>query len=141
MVKIGSEEFLPELERRWGEYYLRMSELDQALEHTRRSVDLAIAQEARLEEGMSYRILGQIRMARGEQDLAKTALDQSLQILTDLNSEYEAAKTIVPLVSLALRNNPTAINREQLVQAIATFANIGAKADLAQARSLEEQLR
>jgi len=140
-AEIGSEEFLPELERRWGEYYLRTSELDQALEHTRRSVDLAVAQEARLEEGMSYRILGQIHMARGEQDLAKIALDQSLQILTDLNSKYEAAKTIMPLVSLALRSNPTATNREQLVQAIATFADIGAKADLAQARSLEEQLR
>jgi predicted ATPase/class 3 adenylate cyclase len=139
-AEIGSEEFLPELERRWGEYYLKTGELDQALDHTRRSIALAEAQEVRLEEGMSYRILGRVYMARQEWEQAKVALHQSLQILDELNSEYEAAKTIVPLVRLALENGSMAADRERLAQAIQIFEKLGAKADLSQARALAAQL-
>jgi tetratricopeptide (TPR) repeat protein len=114
--------------------------LSQALAHILRSVELTVAQEARLEEGISSRILGQIYQAQGERELAETALRRSLEILTDLNSEFEAAKTILTLVHLALEDGSEAVDRAQLAQAIQTFENLGAQADLAQARELESQL-
>jgi len=139
-AEIGSEEYLPELERRWGEFYLKTSELDQALAHTLHSIKLAGVQEVPLEEGMSYRILGQVYLAQGDKDSAQEALRRSLQVLTDLNSEYEAAKTVLPLVRLALENGPQAADRALLAQAIQTFEKLGAQADLAQARVLNSQL-
>jgi adenylate cyclase len=138
-AEIGSEEFLPELERRWGEYFLRRGDLEQALTHTRQSIGMAVSQEVRLEEGMSYRVLGQVYMALGDNGQAETALRESLDILTDLNSEFEVAKTILPLVSLGL-NGGTAIDRTQLTQAIETFKRLDADADLTRARVLEARL-
>ncbi len=148
-AEIGSEEFLAELERRWAEYYLTCAasrvgqngELDKALAHARRSIDLAAAQEVPWEEGLSYRTLGQIYLARGENELAQTALRQSLQILSDLNSEFEAAKTTLALLTLALASDPATLDRAQLRQAVQIFQKLGARADLARAQAVERQLQ
>lgn len=139
-VEIGSEEFLPELERRWGEYYLKTGQPEQALTHVQRSLQLAETQEARLEEGMSYRVLGQVHLARGDYNEAGAALRQSHQILTELNSEFEAAKTVIPLARLALANGSALAERGRLEQAITLFEALGAKAELANARALLTQM-
>lgn len=141
----GSEDFLPELERRWGEFYLgrasaESADLDQALIHTRRSIVLAAAQEARLETGMSLRVLGRVHMARGELVPAQAALRQSLQIFNDLNSPYQAGKTLLCLAQLAAENGPTQADLEQLAQAIQTFEQLGAQADLDAALALQKVL-
>ena len=119
----------------WGEFYLKTGELDQALDHARRSIDLAIEQGNPLEEGMSHRMLGQVHLARGEQEPAEVALRSSLQILNDLDSVYETAKTKLSLARVATDEAQT-----HLAQAIETFARLGAQADLDQARDLERQL-
>jgi class 3 adenylate cyclase/predicted ATPase len=147
-AEIGSEDFLPELERRWGEFHLarvvrqvgQAGELDQALAHVQRSLELAIAQEARLELGMSYRLLGQVHLARGEVAPARSALHQSLQILDDLGIPYQLAKTLLCLVQLATKNGSVVKARSQLAQAIETFASLGAQADLSAALALQKQL-
>jgi tetratricopeptide (TPR) repeat protein len=147
-AEIGSEDFLPELERRWGEFHLarvvhqvgQVGELEQALAHVQRSLELAIAQEARLELGMSYRLLGQVHLSCGETESARSALHQSLQILGDLDVPYQFAKTLLCLVELATKNGPTAAAREQLAQAIETFERLGAQADLSAALDLQKQL-
>ncbi|MEE8384922.1 MAG: tetratricopeptide repeat protein, partial [Dehalococcoidia bacterium] len=139
LAEIGSEHFLPELERRWGRFYLKTDALDQALDHIRRSVELATAQGARLEEGMSRRVLGQVHLARDERGLAGTAWRQSLQILSDLDSEYEAAKTMLSLARLTLEDDPVEV-QAQLEQVVQTFEKLGAQADLAEALALAEQL-
>jgi tetratricopeptide (TPR) repeat protein len=138
-AEIGSEVFLPELERHWGEFFLGTGELDEALAHTRHSTELAVAQGARLEEGISCRVLGQVHLARGERELGETALRQSLQILSDLNSEYEVARTLLPLIRLMLRDDPTEAHA-QIERAIQTFEKLGAQADLEEAQALAEQL-
>jgi tetratricopeptide (TPR) repeat protein len=147
-AEIGSEDYLPELERRWGEFYLirathrasKTGDLDQALAHTHRSIELAVAQNARLEEGMSCRVLGQIHLARGEKESAEAALHQSLQILTDLDSQYEAARTTLCVIQLAIENGATAASKAQLEGAIQTFEKLGAQADLVEAMVLNRQL-
>jgi tetratricopeptide (TPR) repeat protein len=138
-AEIGSVEgFLAELERRWGEFYLRTGKLDQALDHARRSIGLAVEQDNPLEEGMSRRVLGQIHLARGEWGPAEAALRQSLRALKRLNSEYEAAKTELSLARLAMETGSISMHEAQdhLAQAIETFERLGAQADLAEAQSL-----
>ena len=135
-----AEDFLPELERRWAEYYLKTNDLDEALKHIQHSLNLVEKQEARLEEGMSRRVLGQIHQAQGERELAGLDLNRSLQILTDLDSKYEIAKTKLALASLWLETENSAKAKEYLQQATATFDKLGAKADLREARQLAKNL-
>jgi anti-anti-sigma factor len=141
-IQASSDEYLPELERRWGEFYLMTGKLDQALDHALRSVELAVEQSNPLEEGLSCRVLGRVHLARGEDEPAEAALRQSLQIFSDLDSEYEAARTRLSLVHLAVETGsiPMDKTRAHLAQAIPVFEKLGAQADLAEARKLERQL-
>jgi tetratricopeptide (TPR) repeat protein len=132
---IGSDDFLPELKRRWGDYHLQTGQLEQALSYCQESIQMAIAQEARPDEGISYRILGEILWARGEPEEAESALLQSLHILTELESEYEAAKTRLSLARLWSIRNAASV-QEYLHLAINSFQKMGAKADLARAEAL-----
>lgn len=139
-AEVQSEDFLPELERRWAELHLKTNEPDRALEHARRSIELAEAGEAPLEEGMSARILGEIHLARGDFAPAEAALQRSLRILEKLNSEFELARTLLSLARLGVEAGPTAENRAQLDRAIKTFERLGAHADLTGALSLQRTL-
>jgi tetratricopeptide (TPR) repeat protein len=134
-TETGSGDFLSELERRWGEFYLKTGELDQALVHARRSIGLAVKHEARLEEGMSCRMLGLIHLERGEIGPAEVALRKSLKTLTDLDSEYEAARTKLALARLLQKSSPLEA-QPYLAEARATFEKLGAQADLAEAHAL-----
>ena len=131
----GSDDFLPELKRRWGDYYLQTDQLDKALVSTEQSIQLALAQEARLDEGISYRILGEIHRANGHLEEAETALKQSLHILTELESEYESAKTRLSLARFWATKN-IASAQAYLHEAIRSFQQIGAKADLLEAEAM-----
>lgn len=128
-TEIGSDDFLPELKRRWGEYYLATAQLDKALAQTEESVQQAQAQEARLEAGIAYRVLGEIYRAWGKPEAAESALNQSLQILMEVESEYEAARTQLSLAHL-WSTKDTLTAQALLQEARQRFANMGAKADL-----------
>ena len=139
--EVGSEELLPELERRWGELHLKTGDLAQAETHTRRSITLAVNLKARLEEGMSYRILGQIEAAQGEVDSAFKTLDKSIAILADLDSDYETTKSRLAKIALwAGQPDPPADLDSQLTQVVAAFERLGAQADLAGATSLQARM-
>lgn len=135
LTEIGADTYLPELERRWAELYLGTGALDEALDHIHRSIELAMVREARLEEGMSLRVLGEIRLAQGKGRFTEAILRQSLTILNALNSEYEAAKTIPVLVRAAPEQDQPDV-QAQLARAIETFERLGAQADLAEAMLL-----
>ena len=136
---IGSDDFLPELDRRWAEYYLGTGQIAPALEHIRRSLELAAAQDARLEEGMTYRILGRAQIAQGDREAAEASLQKSLQLLLELDSEFEAAKTRHHLAQLRASERPEE-SREELLKAIETFRKLDAKADLRRSEALMEKL-
>jgi predicted ATPase/phosphoribosyl 1,2-cyclic phosphodiesterase/anti-anti-sigma regulatory factor len=141
-ILAGSDEYLPELERRWGEFYLGTGELDQALDHALRSVELAVEQVHPLEEGLSCRVLGQVHLARGEHEPAEAALRQSLQVFSDLGSEYEAGRTKLSLVRLAAETDSISVDeaRACLMQAIETFEGLDAQVNLVEALDLQQQL-
>jgi tetratricopeptide (TPR) repeat protein len=138
--KIGSEGNLPELERRWGELFLRTGALDEALEHARHSIDLARRLDNPLEQAMSSRLLGQVFLARGAWESAEDALQQSLQILGDLDNAFEAARTKLALARLAQASGSFVTARAYLAQATETFEQLSAQAHLTEARELEQNL-
>ena len=131
----GSDHFVPELERRWGEYYLRTGDLDSALGHLYHSIEMAMAQEARAEEGMSLRVLGDVHREYGNHALAQATLRQGLSLLEGLNSEYEVAKTRLSLARVEADADPAGAQM-LLKQAAQTFERLGAKADLMESQLL-----
>ena len=138
---IGSKEFLPELERLWGEFYLKTHDADQAIEHTRQAITLAQTYSDPLEEAIAHRLLGQIHMASGSPQLAEEALNASLSMLDHLNNEHEIARTKLALARLGLIEKTMPRNEMQahLKEAIETFEKLGARVDLAQAVALQQK--
>ena len=136
---IGSDDYLAELERRWGEYYLGKEDLDQAEEHTRRSIGLAAEQESPLDQGLALRVLGEIHVLVGRFNEAQDALQNSLTLLKQVGSEYEAAKTTLASTSLSLKMG-TEVDWEQLEAAVHVFEKLGAQADLDAAHQLQTKL-
>ncbi len=138
-AEVGSETFLAELERRWSQYHLHTGALDEAHAHIQTSIELAVAQEARLEEGMSLRTLGEIHRLRGETARAEAVLRRGLSVLTEVDSQFEAAKTQLSLARLLAHDRCTEA-RDYLLLAVAVFERLGARADRDQARLLLEEL-
>jgi adenylate cyclase len=138
-ANIGSQDFLPELDRRWAEYYLGTGKFELALEYIRRSLELAAAQDAHLEEGMTYRILGNAQMLQGDHRDADLSLQKGLQLLLGLDSEYEAAKTRHHLAQLHASDRPDE-SRKELSKAIETFRKLDAKVDLRRSETLLREL-
>ena len=138
--EIGSKEFLPELERLWGEYYLKTGDLDQAMHHAQHATTLAQTYSDPLEEGIAQRLLGQIYLAQAAPQLAEAALYTSLDMLRHLNNEHEIARTKLVLAQLILTEKTTSPDKAQLHlhEAIKTFERLDARADLAQARALQQ---
>jgi tetratricopeptide (TPR) repeat protein len=132
---LGTDDFLAELERRWGEYYLGTGDIEQALSHTKHAIDVAEEQEARLDWGLSLRVLGEIYMQQGKYKQAHETLQEALKMLEELGSDYEAGKTTLVLCQLALGYGGE-IDRKQLEQAYMTFEQLGAKAEIEQAKNL-----
>lgn len=133
---VNSEDFLSELERYWSEFYLETGDLDQALSHAERAMQLAIMQDAKLEEGLSAQVLGMVYLAGQNYLKAEQVLQQSLDILNELNSEYEAARTRLQLSRMHLAAGQRSATLEQAEQARAVFERLGARADLAQTDAL-----
>ena len=118
--------------RNWsiaGGNFLKTGELNQALAHTRHSIELAVAKEARLEEGMSHCVLGQIHRARQEFTQAKQQLHKSLRILEELGSRYGVGRTLFELAVLYREQGRHSELGSVLTRAIAIFQELGAQAD------------
>ena len=119
---------------------------DELFERPPRNVD-ALPEATRREEDRVDRLGEPIQEGRpaapvalGEHEPAETALRESLHILIDLDSQYQAAKTLVSLVKLELESGPKAATQAQLSTAIKTFTTLGAEADLTEALILEKHL-
>jgi anti-anti-sigma factor len=144
--EVGSKEILPEVQRHWSELLLKQGQPGEALATINKAIDLAIELHSPLEEGRSRRVLGQVHQERKEANLAESELRYSLHILSGLNSKYEVAKSRMALASFLLANRR--VDGEQpaeatdlLSEALTTFEQLGAKADLVQAQTLARQTK
>jgi predicted ATPase len=136
-TEIGSNDFMPELERRWGEFFLKIGETDRAMEHLTHSIELASTQDAQFELGLSFRVLGEAHLIRKDFEQAEIALLRSRRILNDLNSEYEAAKTTLSLTQLAFEAGDP-IDQQALRRATSVFSQLGAQVELNRAVLMEQ---
>ncbi|MFC1996127.1 tetratricopeptide repeat protein [Chloroflexota bacterium] len=136
--EIGSDDYLAELDRRWGEYYFGIGDFERAMDYAQRSLKLAEDKDALLDVGITLRLMGLIQTVFREIDLAEQSLQRSQKVLDELGSEYEAAKTTIALANLALKKG-SEIDLDHLDAAIQTFNKLGAQADLEQAQTLRDQ--
>ena len=136
---IGSDDFLAELERRWGEYYLGIGNIEQALNHSKHAVEVAEQQEARLDWGLSLRVMGEIYLEQKKYRQAQKTLREAHSILEELGSDYEAAKTVLVLAHLAQEKGEP-FDRAELERAYLTFQSLRAKAEIPQAETLLSQI-
>ena len=134
---IGSEDFLPELERRWAEYYLGIRDDEKALAKIESSLAIARKNEARLDEGISLRIAGEVYRLRADFEQSKAAFVASLELLQELDSEYEAARSKLAIEALTAEVGQP-INHDRLEAAVATFTKLGAQIELSEASQLLE---
>jgi tetratricopeptide (TPR) repeat protein len=134
---IGSQDFLPELERRWAEYYLGTGDDEKALAKVESSLAIARKNDARLDEGITLRICGEVYRGRAEYTQSETAFEESIALLQELDSEYEAARSVLALESLAGELGRP-LNRTRLNEAAATFTKLGAQIELRKASQLIE---
>jgi tetratricopeptide (TPR) repeat protein len=137
--EVGTKDIMPEMERSWGRLYLKKGELEKALEHTLRSVEMAKEQEVPHDLGKSFYVLGEIHLERYDYEEAESALVRSLDILSNLRSDYEVARTKTSLARLALKTGRD-VDLDRLEEAIGTFERLGAQADLEEALQLKKQI-
>ena len=133
---LNVEDFLSELERRWSEFYLRLGEIENAMTHIQKSLELALSQKNPLEEGLSNRTLGEILKAKRDYEHSKEALQTSLAIFTELKNEYDEARTRLVLGQVELESGNTKLARQEIAKAKAVFEKLGALFYVAQAGAL-----
>ena len=133
---LNVEDFLSELERRWSEYYLRVGDVSDGMAHIRQSLDIAVAQKNRLDEGLSYRTLGEILREKREFAPSRQALQTSLEILAEVNNEYEEARTRLVLGQVELESGNQELAKQEFARAKAIFEKLGTQIYAAQASAL-----
>ncbi|MEM7342626.1 MAG: tetratricopeptide repeat protein [Chloroflexota bacterium] len=136
-TEIKSNEVIPELERHWADLYVRTNDLDQALIHVNRSIELATELKNSRGEGISRCLLGQIYQAYGDNEQAEHEFRQSLQILNEVQSKYYSAKSQFALANHLINCGDQEEGEQYLQPALETFQTLGAQADLAEAHTLK----
>jgi len=134
--EIGSEEFLAELFRHRAEIALGQERSDEALAYAERSLDYAQAHSMRLEEGMTWRVLGRVHRERWELGQAEEALARALEIAQEARKRHEIALTHLELAWMRIQQGREDEGRDLARQAARVFAALGAQLDLEEAERL-----
>jgi adenylate cyclase len=128
--EIGSKDFMAEVYRHLAEAYLGLEELGEALSYAQDALAQALEQEMRLEEGAARRVLGQVHQARRNLAQAEQELQESLDILGELDSHYEVGQTLFQLAHLYRDQEREREAEAVLSRAIEVFERLGARLDL-----------
>jgi tetratricopeptide (TPR) repeat protein len=138
-ARTRTEDFLAEVYRHLSQAHLGLGQIALAEEWAIKSLELAQAQEMKLEEGASHRVLGQIRRAQSNWDDAERELQASITILDSLDSQYEMGKTLFELAQLHRDLGRDDQFHQTLDQAIAIFERMGAQLDLEWASNIKKE--
>src|SRR5512145_3345320 len=92
---------MPELERYCAELHMHRGDLAEARRACELSLAAAARLEARAEEGMTRRMLGQIIAQEGMLTAAWAELEHSLTLLRETASPHEIARTLLAMAALA----------------------------------------
>ena len=99
-AEIGSSLYLPDLYRFLASAELALNDLDAAEQAAERSLTIARADKLRHQQGMAERVRGEIALARGEGERARTLLESSRETLRELGEAAELARTEAVLARL-----------------------------------------
>jgi len=135
----GAEDFLPELERYRADLALRRGDVPAALALCRQALATARRLEARLEEGLTLRVLGRILLAGSDTAGAWDVLTQSLAILRDAGNPLELGRTLLAVAALAPQTGRIGEGQAALNEAIPLLEALGARGDLEEAQALAER--
>ncbi len=96
-LKIGEETapggaIISQTCRLMAELRLAQGKCEEALKYCLRSLEVSQKITERFEEGMVYKILGQLHAYRGESELAKENFEKGISILKEIGAKYELGK-------------------------------------------------
>jgi tetratricopeptide (TPR) repeat protein len=125
-----------EIYRTWALIHLAQSHYDLALEQAQKAINsqAEVAYDA-LEQGISYRVLGQVMCALGQMESAIAHFATSLSFLN--NVPYEAARTHLEWSRTEHLRGCRADGLSHRAQALEIFERLGAKRDIALATAME----
>lgn len=115
---------LPEIYRGWAQFHLAHDDLQQALTFAEKANQTAEEINARIELGISQRVLGQVKVALGKNEEAVAAFLHSLDLLAS-EVPYEAARTQWVWGTHLLANGDVEHGQARLSHAQATFEKLG----------------
>ena len=121
---------LAEAYRHMAEAHLGLGQTTQAEKWAIKSLELAQAQEMKLEEGTTRKVMGQIHRARCEWDAVERELRMGLSILESLDNQYEVGQALFQLAQLHRDLARDDQYHETLQRTIAIFERLGAQLDL-----------
>jgi Predicted ATPase len=136
--EVGNDSFASELLRYKAELALASGHYSEALSICIQSIQIAEQQDAVLENACSQRLFGRILLQTGDLDKAASALQTSLNLLQDIKSELEHARTLMWIADLHFRRDEVEAAKELIQESCSVFEGLGAKYDLHQ---LDEILR
>ncbi len=137
---IEARDFLAELYGYLAENECIECLFDQAAESGLLGLSLSRELAMKTEEGKCLRVLGDIAIAKGELDNAKSFLDQSLQVLQEVGNAYPLARTRLSLAQWHLLQQLPAEAGQFLDQCIPVFSDMDAKMDMESAKQLRAGL-
>jgi tetratricopeptide (TPR) repeat protein len=128
--EIDARDRLPEIGCHQALWHLAAGEIGAALSQAEAAAHLAHELRMPVEEGMSLRVRGQALLAAGRLSEGLAAFEQSFALLTDLDP-YETARTQALWGSALVASGDLQKGSHLLREAQATFAQLGARRDLA----------
>jgi class 3 adenylate cyclase/tetratricopeptide (TPR) repeat protein len=137
--RAGAEDFLPELERYLAEMHLYRGDLPKARLACELSLANAARLQARVEEGMTRRIMALIMVQDDDLAGAWEELALSLAILHETASPHEAAKTLVTMAEIAPALDRRADGQAAIAEALPILRDVGARRDLDNALAIAER--
>ncbi|MBV9893330.1 MAG: tetratricopeptide repeat protein [Chloroflexi bacterium] len=90
---LGRSMYLPDIYRFLASADLALGQLESASHYADKSIEFARAANARHQEAMTQRVLGEIALARGDAQSAQNLLEASRQTLADVGEAGELART------------------------------------------------
>jgi tetratricopeptide (TPR) repeat protein len=140
--RVGAQGLLTEARLQLAELRLAQGRAEEAWRECRRAHARAGVLHARLLEARAERLLGSAKAALGDAEGARPHLRASITLARRIGAEYEEAKSLVALGSLAvdLGCPPPSVARRSLGRAVALLSRMGATLDVNEANRLLAKL-
>lgn len=134
LVLAPSSALVSQTARRLAEVELTLDNLDEAMKYGQKALELSQALGEKKEIALSYRVIAQVRAAHSDFDEARSAIDNSIGLLREVNDPYVLARTYLVQASIH-QESPgglASVIVEAFEQSSRLFDELGVKYWLAQ---------